>query len=120
MTLARRPPEWKYKRGYYHAAHRQADPAECDAAQPKLARGLLVRCRRRCHRTSSSTRLQTSWWIREVRDHGGVTVNWKFFSLEEINRLEGKKHPWEREWSYGWSMMRPGDRRPDDQRRGDG
>ena len=51
---------------------------------------------------------QTSWWIREVRDHGGVTVNWRFFSLEEINRLEGKKHPWEREWSYGWSMMRIG------------
>ena len=51
---------------------------------------------------------QTSWWIREVRDHAGVTVNWRFFSLEEINRLEGKKHPWEREWSYGWSMMRIG------------
>ena len=51
---------------------------------------------------------QTSWWMREVRDHGGVTVNWRFFSLEEINRLEGKKHPWEREWSYGWSMMRIG------------
>ncbi|MFT4657849.1 MAG: 2-hydroxychromene-2-carboxylate isomerase [Candidatus Aldehydirespiratoraceae bacterium] len=49
---------------------------------------------------------QTATWIREVRDHTDLTINWKFFSLEEINRVEGKKHPWEREWSYGWSMMR--------------
>ena len=50
---------------------------------------------------------QTSLWIRSVRE------NWshyqlKFFSLEEVNLREGKKHPWEREWSYGWSMMRIG------------
>lgn len=51
---------------------------------------------------------QTSIWLREVRDRSGVEVNWRFFSLEEINRREGKKHPWEREWSYGWSMMRIG------------
>lgn len=51
---------------------------------------------------------QTSRWIREVRDLTGLQVNWRFFSLEEINRVEGKKHPWEREWSYGWSMMRIG------------
>jgi 2-hydroxychromene-2-carboxylate isomerase len=51
---------------------------------------------------------QTSRWVREVRDLTGLTVNWRFFSLEEINRQEGKKHPWEREWSYGWSMMRIG------------
>lgn len=51
---------------------------------------------------------QTSRWIREVRDLTGLTVNWRFFSLEEINRREGKKHPWEREWSYGWSIMRIG------------
>jgi 2-hydroxychromene-2-carboxylate isomerase len=51
---------------------------------------------------------QTSLWIREVRDRTGLTVNWRFFSLEEINRAEGKKHPWERDWSYGWSMMRVG------------
>jgi 2-hydroxychromene-2-carboxylate isomerase len=51
---------------------------------------------------------QTSRWIREVRDLTGLTVNWYFFSLEEINREQGKKHPWEREWSYGWSMMRIG------------
>ena len=29
-------------------------------------------------------------------------------ALEEINRSDGKKHPWERQWSYGWSMMRVG------------
>jgi 2-hydroxychromene-2-carboxylate isomerase len=51
---------------------------------------------------------QTSLWMREVRDTAGVDVRWRFFSLEEINRAEGKKHPWEREWSYGWSMMRIG------------
>ena len=51
---------------------------------------------------------QTSRWIREVRDLTGLEVRWRFFSLEEINRVEGKKHPWEREWSYGWSMMRIG------------
>jgi 2-hydroxychromene-2-carboxylate isomerase len=51
---------------------------------------------------------QTSLWIRDVRDRVGIDVRWRFFSLEEINRAEGKKHPWEREWSYGWSMMRIG------------
>jgi 2-hydroxychromene-2-carboxylate isomerase len=51
---------------------------------------------------------QTSLWIRDVREQLGITVNWRFFSLEEINRLEGKKHPWERDWSYGWSLMRIG------------
>lgn len=51
---------------------------------------------------------QTSKWIRAVRDQTGLTINWRFFSLEEINRQDGKKHPWERDWSYGWSMMRIG------------
>lgn len=51
---------------------------------------------------------QTSLWMREVRDLLDVEVRWRFFSLEEVNRAEGKKHPWEREWSYGWSMMRIG------------
>ncbi len=51
---------------------------------------------------------QTSLWMREVRDRLGLTVNWRFFSLEEVNRREGKKHPWERSWSYGWSMMQIG------------
>lgn len=51
---------------------------------------------------------QTSIWMRDVRDQLGLDVRWRFFSLEEINRVDGKKHPWEREWSYGWSMMRVG------------
>lgn len=51
---------------------------------------------------------QTSHWIREVRRQTGLRVDWGFFSLEEINREEGKKHPWERDWSYGWSLMRVG------------
>ncbi|HXQ61875.1 MAG TPA: DsbA family protein [Acidimicrobiales bacterium] len=51
---------------------------------------------------------QTSIWMREVRDLAGIDVRWRFFSLEEINRAPGKKHPWERDWSYGWSMMRIG------------
>lgn len=49
---------------------------------------------------------QTSIWIREVRRLGDLAISWKFFSLEEINRVEGKKHPWEREVSYGWTPMR--------------
>jgi 2-hydroxychromene-2-carboxylate isomerase len=51
---------------------------------------------------------QTSLWMRDVRDQTGVEVRWRFFSLEEINRGQGKKHPWEREWSYGFSLMRIG------------
>lgn len=50
----------------------------------------------------------TSVWLRAVREHRGIEVNWRFFSLEEVNRAEGKKHPWERPWSYGWSLMRIG------------
>jgi 2-hydroxychromene-2-carboxylate isomerase len=51
---------------------------------------------------------QTSVWIRAVRQRTGLRVTWRFFSLEEVNRAEGKKHPWERAWSYGWSLMRVG------------
>ncbi|MFD1048300.1 DsbA family protein, partial [Kibdelosporangium lantanae] len=51
---------------------------------------------------------QTSRWIRDVRTQTGIIVGWRFFSLEEVNRFEGKKHPWERPWSYGWSLMRVG------------
>jgi 2-hydroxychromene-2-carboxylate isomerase len=51
---------------------------------------------------------QTSLWMRQVRDAAGIDVRWRFFSLEEVNREPGKKHPWEREWTYGWSMMRIG------------
>ena len=53
---------------------------------------------------------QTSLWIREVRRLTGLEITWRFFSLEELNRVEGKKHPWEREWSYGWSPCCDGPR----------
>lgn len=53
---------------------------------------------------------QTSLWMRAVRDQLGLRVDWRFFSLEEVNREPHQKHPWERPWSYGWSMMRVGAR----------
>ena len=34
------------------------------------------------------------------------TIRWRFFSLEEVNRPEGKRHPWERPLAYGWTPMR--------------
>lgn len=49
---------------------------------------------------------QTSLWIREVRRLTGTPVTWRFFSLEEINRPEGKRHPWERPWAWGFSLLR--------------
>ena len=49
---------------------------------------------------------QTSKWIRELQERGVVEVAWRFFSLEEINHVDGSKHPWERAWTYGWSQMR--------------
>lgn len=49
---------------------------------------------------------QTSRWIREAEAQRDLHVTWRLFSLEEVNREEGKNHPWERPWSYGWSMLR--------------
>ncbi|GAB3481562.1 DsbA family protein [Amycolatopsis cihanbeyliensis] len=51
---------------------------------------------------------QAARWIRAVREQAPITVSWRFFSLEEVNRAEGEKHPWQRDWSYGWSLMRIG------------
>lgn len=53
---------------------------------------------------------QTSVWIRDVRSQlsGGLDITWKFFSLEEVNLVAGKRHPWERPWSYGFGQMRVG------------
>jgi 2-hydroxychromene-2-carboxylate isomerase len=51
---------------------------------------------------------QTSVWIRNVREAVGVDITWRFFSLEEVNRVEGKRHPWERPWSFGFGQMRVG------------
>jgi 2-hydroxychromene-2-carboxylate isomerase len=53
---------------------------------------------------------QTSLWIREAARVRPIELSWRFFSLEEVNREPGKKHPWERPWSYGWSLMRVGAR----------
>jgi predicted DsbA family dithiol-disulfide isomerase len=55
---------------------------------------------------------QTSLWLREVRDtrpaDAPLELRWRFFSLEEINREHGQRHPWERDWAYGFSQMRVG------------
>jgi 2-hydroxychromene-2-carboxylate isomerase len=49
---------------------------------------------------------QTSVWVREVRRQRPLTIQWRFFSLEEVNRPEGKPHPWERAMAYGWTPLR--------------
>ena len=49
---------------------------------------------------------QTSLWIREVQRLSSLRVHWKFFSLEVINHEAGKKMPWERAISYGWTPLR--------------
>ena len=49
---------------------------------------------------------RSSIWIREVRRQTELDISWRFFSLEEVNREERKKHPWERRWSFGWSQLR--------------
>ena len=51
---------------------------------------------------------QASLWIRSVRDQTGLDVRWRWFSLEEVNHTAGKKHPWERPWAWGWSLLRIG------------
>jgi hypothetical protein len=43
-----------------------------------------------------------------VRERVELDIEWKFFSLEEINLETGKRHPWERPWSYGFGQMRVG------------
>jgi 2-hydroxychromene-2-carboxylate isomerase len=49
---------------------------------------------------------QTSLWIREVQRQNGLRINWKFFSLEVINHVEGKTLPWDRTIAYGWTPLR--------------
>lgn len=51
---------------------------------------------------------QTSVWIRRVREAVDLDIDWRFFSLEEVNRPDGKRHPWERPLAYGWTPMRIG------------
>ncbi len=49
---------------------------------------------------------QTAVWLRDVRGQTGLEVRWRCFSLEEVNRREGGRHPWERPWAWGWSLLR--------------
>lgn len=49
---------------------------------------------------------QTSVWIRDAQQQVGFDISWRFFSLEEVNREDGKPHPWEREFAYGWTPLR--------------
>jgi 2-hydroxychromene-2-carboxylate isomerase len=51
---------------------------------------------------------QSSIWIRNVREQSAVDIIWRFFSLEEVNLVAGKRHPWERPWSFGLGQMRVG------------
>ncbi|HEX6568438.1 MAG TPA: DsbA family protein [Acidimicrobiales bacterium] len=51
---------------------------------------------------------QASLWVRSVREQTGLRVRWRWFSLEEVNHTDGKKHPWERPWAWGWSLLRIG------------
>ncbi|MBN2621920.1 MAG: DsbA family protein [Acidimicrobiales bacterium] len=51
---------------------------------------------------------QAALWLRAVRAANGVDLRWRWFSLEEVNHTEGKKHPWERPWAWGWSLLRIG------------
>ena len=51
---------------------------------------------------------QASLWLRSVRAQTGLRVRWRWFSLEEVNHVAGKKHPWERDWAWGWSLLRIG------------
>ncbi len=47
-----------------------------------------------------------SLWIREVARSSSFKLDFRFFSLEEANLEKGKRHPWERDWSYGFSLMK--------------
>jgi predicted DsbA family dithiol-disulfide isomerase len=51
---------------------------------------------------------QTSVWIRRAREQTPIEIAWRFFSLEEVNLVAGKRHPWDRAWSYGFGQMRVG------------
>ena len=49
---------------------------------------------------------QGSLWIREAAAVRDLDVSWRLFSLEERKWQAGQKHPWERPWSYSWSLLR--------------
>src|SRR2546425_13033217 len=47
---------------------------------------------------------RTALWIREVRKVRPVDVHWRFFSLEFVNRKEGKEPDYQT--GYGWAGLR--------------
>jgi 2-hydroxychromene-2-carboxylate isomerase len=49
---------------------------------------------------------RSAQWIVEVQRQNQIEIGWRFFSLEEVNRPADRPHPWEREWPWGWSMLR--------------
>jgi 2-hydroxychromene-2-carboxylate isomerase len=49
---------------------------------------------------------QTSLWIRDVRHQTGLVIDWRFFSVEEVNRKEGTPPMWERETAPSWTALR--------------
>ncbi len=49
---------------------------------------------------------QTSLWLREVRSRVGISINWRFFSLEEVRREPGAPHAWELITATGWQLLR--------------
>ena len=49
---------------------------------------------------------ETSLWIKEARRHYQFEIDFRFFSLEEVNREEGKKHAYQRDWAYGFSLLK--------------
>ncbi|OBH51770.1 hypothetical protein A5685_15750 [Mycobacterium colombiense] len=49
---------------------------------------------------------QTYKWVEAAATQRDINVTLHFFSLEERNWKAGQKHPWERPWSFGWSLLR--------------
>jgi predicted DsbA family dithiol-disulfide isomerase len=42
---------------------------------------------------------QTSLGLRDLVRQGIVSVRWRFFSLDEVNRPADRPHPWDRPWA---------------------
>lgn len=49
---------------------------------------------------------ETVLWLREVQKQRPIDVTWQFFSLELINHQPHQRLPYERDWTWGWSMLR--------------
>ncbi len=58
----------------------------------------------RCARTPTRRRSGSA----TCGTRAALDITWKFFSLEEVNLVAGKRHPWERPWSFGFGQMRVG------------